>query len=458
MVMTSNQNVISLTNISKSYNLYQKPSDRVKETFHPFRKKYCTPFHALRDISVDIGFGETVGIVGRNGCGKSTLLQIVCGIMPPTFGQLTVNGRISAILELGAGFNPEFTGRDNVFLNCSILGMEKATVEERMESILEFADIGAFIDQPVKTYSSGMTMRLAFSIAISVDPAILVVDEALAVGDAAFQRKCYSRLKSLQEQGTTILFVSHDAGAVVELCNRAMLLEQGQLLYTGDPKKVISLYHKLLFAPAKKVSSVKQQVLEEITKLTSPQETMSSIDGSQPLSLKKGREANTPYLNKNLVPKSTIWYEPNGAKIEKPRIVTEDGEEVNVLVRNEEYYFAYNLTFTHHVFNIRPGLSIKTVRGFDLGGYGRCAIPDLPQHIEPGTTAEVRLRFKCTLLPGTYFFNAGVVGIVGSEEVYLHRGIDVLMFEVSAEEHIGATGFVDFAISPQLIIHTTEML
>lgn len=453
--MNPNQNIISLTNISKSYNLYHNPSDRVKETFHPFRKKYCTPFQALKDISVNIGVGETVGIVGRNGCGKSTLLQIVCGIMPPTFGQLTVNGRISAILELGAGFNPEFSGRDNVFLNCSILGMEKTTVEDRMESILEFADIGAFIDQPVKTYSSGMTMRLAFSIAISVDPAILVVDEALAVGDAAFQRKCYSRIKFLQERGTTILFVSHDAGAIVELCNRAMLLEQGELLYTGDPKKVISLYHKLLFAPADKVITVKKQVLDEITKLASTQEMSTFIDNIQHSVIK---DTNTPYLNKNLVPKSTIWYEPNGAKIEKPRIVTEDGEEVNVLIRNEEYYFSYDLTFTQHVFNIRPGLAIKTVRGFELGGFGRCNSPDIPKHIEPGAIAEVKMRFKCTLLPGTYFLNAGVFGIVGSEEVYLHRGIDVLMFEVSSEEQIGATGFVDFAISPQLIIHKAEML
>ncbi len=456
--MNSNQNAISLSNVSKSYKLYQKPSDRVKETFHPFRKKYCTPFQALKDISVNIGMGETFGIVGRNGCGKSTLLQIVCGIMPPTFGQLTVDGRISAILELGAGFNPEFTGRDNVFLNCSILGMEKTTVEERMESILEFADIGAFIDQPVKTYSSGMTMRLAFSIAISVDPAILVVDEALAVGDAAFQRKCYSRIKYLQEQGATILFVSHDAGAIVELCNRAMLLDQGQLLYTGDPKKVISLYHKLLFAPADKVATVKEQVVTEVSNLASSQNIHNSVDNTKQSVPKDVSGRGIPYLNKSLVPKSTIWYEPNGAKIEKPRIVTLDGEEVNVLIRNEEYYFAYDLEFTHHVFNIRPGLSIKTIRGFDLGGYGRFENPNIPKHIEPGSTAEVKLRFKCTLLPGTYFLNAGVFGIVGSEDVYLHRGVDVLMFEVSAEEKIGATGFVDFAISPQLTIHQTEIL
>lgn len=450
--MNHQDKAISIANVSKSYKLYQKPSHRVKETFHPFRKKYCTPFQALNDISVEIGFGETIGIVGRNGCGKSTLLQIVCGIMPPTSGQLVVNGRISAILELGAGFNPEFSGRDNVYLNCSILGVEKNTVDQKMQSILDFADIGTFIDQPVKTYSSGMTMRLAFSIAISVEPAILVVDEALAVGDAAFQRKCYAKIKSLQEGGTTILFVSHDAGAIVELCNRAILLDQGELIYSGDPKKVISLYHKLLFAPADKLAAVKNEVIADVKS----KEQQFDIEDANITTSKEetaGASEAKAYLNQHLIPKSTIWYKPNGAKITSPRIISLEGEEVNVLARNDEYFFVYDVTFTEHVFNVRPGLSIKTVRGFDLGGYGRILNSETAKHIEPGTTAEVKLRFRCSLLPGTFFLNAGILGVLGSEEGYLHRGVDVAMFEVLAEENIGASGFVDFSILPQLNIN-----
>ena len=454
--MNSKTIAISLNKVSKNYNLYSKPSDRVKETFHPFKKKYCTPFTALNSISLEVGVGETIGIVGRNGCGKSTLLQIVCGIMPPTSGEFTVNGRISAILELGAGFNQEFTGRDNVFLNCSILGMDKNTIEARMESILAFADIGTFIDQPVKTYSSGMTMRLAFSIAISVDPAILIVDEALAVGDAAFQRKCYSKIQLLQKQGATILFVSHDAGAIVELCNRAVLIDGGDMIYEGNPKKVISLYHKLLFASPEKVEDIKKQIVAEIN------ETKFSKKNQNPAEKNILQETDTrgdedkAYLNRNLVPKSTIWYEPNGATISNPRILTLDDEEVNVLLRNDEYYFAYDLNFSDHAFNIRPGMSIKTLRGFDLGGYGRSEVVETPRYVAPGSKILVKLKFQCSLLPGSYFLNAGVIGIVDSKERYLHRGVDILMFEVAAEKHIAATGIVDFSISPQLILQGAQ--
>lgn len=452
--MTAQDNVITLADISKSYRLYNKPSDRIKETFHPFGKKYSTPFQALKNVSMGISSGETLGIVGRNGCGKSTLLQIICSIMPPTSGTFHVNGRISAILELGAGFNPEFTGRDNVFLNCSILGMERRTVEERIDTIIEFADIGAFIDQPVKTYSSGMAMRLAFSIAISVDPAILIVDEALAVGDAAFQRKCYAKIKSLQERGTTILFVSHDAGAVIELCNRAVLLEQGEVIFTGDPKKVISLYHKLLFAPQDKLGEVKKSVIEEVQMLKLADKTTNrSADVKHRVTAKGRHCANEEgaYYNENLKPKSTIWYEPNGVFISEPRILDGEGRKVNALVRNENYYFTYDVSISKHVFNVLPGMAVKTVRGFQLGGYGKQEDNNLVEHMQPGTKAVVKLKFRCSLLPGTYFLNAGVFGVVENNESFLHRGIDVVMFEVLADKMCGATGFVDFDVSSQVI-------
>ena len=188
--------------------------------------------------------GETLGIIGRNGSGKSTLLQIICGILLATSGRVEVNGKVSALLELGAGFNPEYTGRQNVYIKGSILGLTTKAIEARFDDIMAFADIGDFINQPVKTYSSGMAVRLAFAVAISVDPDILIVDEALAVGDAAFQRKCFARIKHIQESGSTILFVSHGAGTVIELCSRALLLEKGELIASGSPKQVISHYHR----------------------------------------------------------------------------------------------------------------------------------------------------------------------------------------------------------------------
>lgn len=438
---------IILNNVSKCYRLYENPVQRVKETFHPFRKKYSTSFHALKNITTEIDRGETVGIVGRNGCGKSTLLQIICGIMPPTSGSLHVDGRISAILELGSGFNPEFSGRDNIYQNCSIIGIDRSKVDERIDSILDFADIGRFIDQPVKTFSSGMVMRLAFAIAINVDPAILVVDEALAVGDSAFQRKCFSRIMAIKKLGATILFVSHDAGAVVDLCDRAILLDQGEMLFSGSPKNVIALYHKLLFAPHDKVHLVRKSIIDGMAlndnpAITSPREITPEISGKK----------SKPFLNIHLVPKSTTWYEPDGAVIFDPHIQTLSGEKVNMLVRNKEYFFKYNVQFEQDVFDVRFGMLIKTKRGVELGGYGKRVEGEFVEYIPKGSVAKVLLRFRCALLPGAYFLNAGVVGVKRKVEGFLHRGIDVCMFEVMQEENLGSTAIVDFGIIPNVQI------
>jgi lipopolysaccharide transport system ATP-binding protein len=233
---------ISARDLTKTYRLYRSHADRVKETFHPFRKKYYHPFNALTEVSFEVRRGETLGIIGRNGSGKSTLLQIICGILQPTSGTIEAQGRISALLELGAGFNPEFTGHQNVYMNSTILGLGRGEIEARFEDIAAFADIGEFIDQPVKTYSSGMYVRLAFAIAINVDPDILVVDEALAVGDIYFQHKCMHRMRELIERGTTVVFVSHDMGAIKSLCGEAILLENGAISEKGPPDEVVNEY------------------------------------------------------------------------------------------------------------------------------------------------------------------------------------------------------------------------
>ncbi|MBU4443631.1 ABC transporter ATP-binding protein [bacterium] len=241
-----NEIAISLRNISKKYKLFNFPKERLFEALHPFNKKYHREFWALKDISIDIHKGQTVGIIGRNGSGKSTLLQVICSILRPTSGSITVNGRISALLELGAGFNPEFTGRDNVFLNGALMGFSREEMKERMPVIEAFADIGEFIDQPVKIYSSGMFVRLAFAAAINVDPDILVVDEALAVGDAKFQHKCYQKFLDFQQAGRTIILVTHDTSAILKHCDHAFLLENGAVMESGKPNDVVNHYYKLI--------------------------------------------------------------------------------------------------------------------------------------------------------------------------------------------------------------------
>jgi lipopolysaccharide transport system ATP-binding protein len=239
-----NDNVISVKNVTKTYRLYNTHADRVKEAFHPLRKKYHRPFNALEDVSFDIKRGEPIGIIGRNGSGKSTLLQIICGILQPTLGNVEVDGRVSALLELGAGFNPEFTGRENVYINGAILGLKRGDIDARFDDIARFADIGDFIDQPVKTYSSGMYVRLAFAVAINVDPDILVVDEALAVGDIYFQHKCMHRMSELLKGGTTVVFVTHDMTAVKSLCTEAILLHDGSIAKRGRAEEVVDGYYR----------------------------------------------------------------------------------------------------------------------------------------------------------------------------------------------------------------------
>ena len=240
----SSEAVISVHNLGKVYHLYDKPSDRLKQAFLWGRKQLFREFWALKDVSFDVKRGEVLGLIGRNGAGKSTLLQIVCGILQPTVGSAKVSGRTSALLELGSGFNPEFTGRENVYMNATILGLTRAEIDERYSKIVEFAEIGQFIDQPVKTYSSGMTMRLAFSIAVHVDSDVLVVDEALSVGDVAFQFKCLHHLESLLERGVTILLVSHDIQLIKGYCTRAAYLKNNRLEFIGDCETATELYVK----------------------------------------------------------------------------------------------------------------------------------------------------------------------------------------------------------------------
>jgi lipopolysaccharide transport system ATP-binding protein len=248
----SSEVVLKVQNVGKRYEMYEAPHHRLLQTLLRGRKQFYKEFWALKDVSFEVNKGETVGIIGRNGSGKSTLLQMICGTLNPTSGNIQINGRVAALLELGSGFNPEFTGRENVYLNASVLGLRKGEVDERFDDIAAFADIGDFIDQPVKTYSSGMCVRLAFAVIVHVDADILVIDEALSVGDVFFTQKCMRFLRKFMEKGT-VLFVSHDTSAVINLCNHSILLQDGKIKSSGTPKEVTDLYLEELYKTLQEV-------------------------------------------------------------------------------------------------------------------------------------------------------------------------------------------------------------
>jgi len=443
---------IDVKNVTKTYRLYESRADRVKESFHPFRKKYHNPFNALSGVSFQTKRGETIGIVGRNGSGKSTLLQIICGILQPTSGTVEINGRVSALLELGAGFNPEFTGRQNVYINGSILGLAHEEIDVRFDEIAAFADIGDFIDQPVKSYSSGMVVRLAFAVAISIEPDILIVDEALSVGDEAFQRKCFAHIKQIQERGGTILFVSHGAGIIVELCNRALLIDQGELLIEGSPKQVVSHYHKMIFAPSERIEELKKEWLCDPNRLNlvwnevedEKENGSVGVSGNEAEKKANERPVQESFYVPDMKPQSTIYYEKHGTVIENPHITTLSGKQVNVLVHGQDYTYTYKVFFECPAFQVRFGMLIKSVSGMEIGGHVSAPIGKGIEYIKEATRWKVQFRFRCLLNPGVYFLNSGVLGIIGETEVFLDRNIDIGMFRVQDNESFISTAIVDF--------------
>jgi lipopolysaccharide transport system ATP-binding protein len=431
---------IKVEDLSKCYHIYDKPRDRLLQMLLRGKKKYYREFWATKNISFDIKKGETVGIVGKNGSGKSTLLQMICGTLNPTAGSITTNGRIAALLELGSGFNPEFTGRENVYMNAAILGLSKEETDSRYDEILKFAEIGDFIDQPVKTYSSGMLVRLAFSVAINVDPQILVVDEALSVGDELFQRKCYSRIEAIKKSGATILFVSHSGAAITELCDSALLIDTGELLRSGKPKEIVGLYQKLLYAPMDKRESIRDSIVSNV-----PLENLAARPSTDVLA------EIDEFFDPHLKPTSTIEYEQNGARIENTRIFSPEGRRVNNLKSSGTYHYKYRVTFDKTVTNVRFGMLIKTTSGVELGGShtASSAQYSIPV-VESSSVYEIEFTFNCHLNPGTYFMNAGVIGCLDGAEVYLHRLLDVQMFRVIPAPENLSTAIVDFGCRPKI--------
>lgn len=454
--MSSDGIRIHVEGLSKRYEIYSQPSDRLKQmvlprfqrAMHRAVRPYFREFWALRDVSFDVRHGETVGIVGRNGSGKSTLLQMICGTLTPTLGRISVDGRISALLELGAGFNPEFTGRENVLLSGLVYGISEEGIRKRYDEILDFAGIGDFIDQPVKTYSSGMYVRLAFAVAINVSPDLLVVDEALAVGDEAFQRKCLAKIDAIRDSGATVLFVSHSAGTVVELCDRAILLDGGEMLAAGTPKEIVTTYQKLLYAPAEQTQQIRQDILSAYRStgtIPSVQVTADGVDvlaGGPRGHIALGDD-DPAYWEDGMVSKSVVEYARQGASIEDPHVQTLDGRRVNVLSPGHTYVYAYKVHLDRALARVRCGMMIRSMTGIEVGGAASMLQQDALPLMESGTTLEARFKFRCLLHPGVYFLNAGVLAALHEGEEYADRRIDICMFRVMPSSTRLATGFVD---------------
>ncbi|MBD2604845.1 ABC transporter ATP-binding protein [Scytonema hofmannii FACHB-248] len=384
---------ISLKNVSKCFKRYSRPVDKLKEVLLPGKSR-ADEFWALRDINIEIPKGQTVGIVGRNGCGKSTLLQIIAGTLTPSSGDVRVEGRISALLELGSGFNPEFTGRQNVFFNGRLLGLSQKQIEDRFDDIAAFADIGDFIEQPVKTYSSGMYVRLAFAVAVNVDPEILIVDEALAVGDIVFQHRCMRRMRAMMDSGVTTLFVSHDAGAIKTLCNSAIMIHDGKIHTTGLPNAVVIEYLKL-------VTELELGLAQEI-EVNSQQQVNTVVDNG----IQASNSANHDTIESLSSNLSKATRRGSGkARIESVKLLNQLGDyagETPIFAFNEEVTLVVNVKVYSVIKSCILGFYVCDKNGTEVIGSNTLEENIKIDKLYPGEEIEIQFEFNLPLRPSSY--------------------------------------------------------
>jgi len=416
------QAAIRVQGVSKCYRSYSRPRDRLLQLFTDRRRLY-EELWALQDVDLTVEKGETLGIVGRNGSGKSTLLQLIVGTLTPTAGEVWCDGRISAILELGAGFNPEFTGLENARLNAAIIGMTSAEIESRLPDIVAFSELGDFIHKPVKTYSSGMHIRLAFSVVINMDPSILVIDEALAVGDSRFQRKCYRKLDELRHDGTTILFVTHSTDAVTTHCDRAAFMEQGRIMEVGEPKMVVNHYLESLFERQDGAAPWSDPGTEADAGL--PRDELS---GNPALDACPHR----PWYNDT----EYDWGE-GAARIFDYLVLDEHGAAVTgALAAGSDVQIRAAVYFHSAQSDLIYGLTIKTVDGTTVFGTNT---ERLNVAVDPGPAGgivHVTFRLRLALISAEYFVSLGVVTRRGAgDEAVLHRRYDLFRLNIHDDQH-----------------------
>lgn len=400
---------IQVKHLDKMYKLYNKPSDRLRETLGmkvPVKEHY-----ALRDVSFDVKRGETVGIIGTNGSGKSTILKIITGVLNPTAGEVEVDGRISALLELGAGFNPEYSGVENVYLNGTMMGFSKEEIDGRLQDILDFADIGDFVYQPVKSYSSGMFVRLAFAVAINIDPEILIVDEALSVGDVFFQAKCYRKFEDFKAMGKTILFVSHDLSSIARYCDRVILLNKGVKLNEGSPKKMVDMYKQLLV-------------------------------GQDPEKAEKERERpKENWSSQFQVNPNMLEYGSKLAEIVDFAVLDEKGLCTNTIEKGGSFQIKMKVVFREAIQDPILAYTFKDIKGTEITGTNTLFEKVPVEHSEAGDSCTVTFTQDMYLQGGEYLLSFGCTGYKDGEFTVFHRLYDACNVTVVSEKN--TVGFYD---------------
>jgi len=449
----SSESVISARNISKTYRIWSTPAQRLLSPAYAriggalpaplagaFQRKSRAgyrDFHALQDINLELRKGEALGIIGLNGSGKSTLLQIIAGTLQPTTGEVEVRGRVAALLELGSGFNPEFTGRENVLLTASVLGLTRQQANERIDDIAAFADIGEFIEEPIKTYSSGMVMRLAFAVAAHVSPDVLIVDEALSVGDSRFQLKCARAIDRFIESGMTLLFVSHDSGTVKRLCHSAILLDHGRLVYAGVPNDVVNLYSTLASEGGSSPSL--ELKIAEIRARNAAPPVQGAREGDRlgtedPVLL--AREEKLLTDERAHVQRSGREFSYGGklGTIHQVSICGSDGDLRTTFVSGDPVVARMAVESGESFSEPIYALTLKNSKGVEIYGTNTLFSRQLPPPIRAGERIRVDFAFDLNVMPGVYFLSFGFTAFVGEELLVLHRRYDAICFEVHAHD------------------------
>ncbi len=415
---------IRVQDVTKLYKLYDKPSDRFKESLGLSKKIKYREHYALHNLNFDVQKGECVGIIGTNGAGKSTILKIITGVLNPTSGNVEINGRISALLELGAGFNMEYTGLENIYLNGTMIGFSRSEIDQKLDDILSFADIGDFIHQPVKTYSSGMFVRLAFAVAINIDPEILIVDEALSVGDVFFQAKCYKKFEDFKQQGKTILFVSHDLGSISKYCDRVVLLNKGQKLAEGKPKEMVDMYKKVL---------VGQLDLDHVEE---EQENMAKSPNIEQILNKKSEDGTWKrQLTNN---QNAIEYGDKKAEIVDYAILDDQGNITNSVEKGKDFYIRMKVRMNEPIQLPIFAYSIKDSKGTEITGTNTMYEKT---NFEVGKIMDVTFRQKMSLQGGEYLLSLGCTSFEADDFVVYHRLYDVCNIAVVSDKN--TVGYYD---------------
>ncbi len=419
------ENAITVKDVTKIYKLYDKPIDRLKEALNPFHKEYHKKFYALNNLSFEVKKGETVGIIGTNGSGKSTILKIITGVLTPTTGEVEVNGVIYALLELGAGFNMDYTGIENIYMNGTMMGFSKKEMDAKLQEILDFADIGDFVYQPVKTYSSGMFVRLAFALAINVEPEILIVDEALSVGDVFFQSKCYRRMEEIRQKGTTILMVTHDMGSIIKYCDKVVLLNKGNFVAEGAPGHMVDLYKKILAGQMEGLEAAK--------------DVDSDFSGETAEKEQKEKTYQLPHgkLMKDslTINSNRTEYGDGRAEIYDLGLFDQRGNLTNLLLKGEEFTIKEKIRFAAPIQSPIFTYTIKDKKGTDLTGTNTMFEGTDIKPVKAGDEYEVSFTQKMTLQGGEYLLSMSCTGFEQGEHTVYHRLYDVANITVISNKN-----------------------